>query len=227
MLHVLMLCAGVRIGEMLDKRYSVFGFTGQGVFSTVVRVRDSARANQEAAIKIIRNNEMMSVSNGVIMLILNSKLNMPVFSLLLLLLLHTHPFNGPLSGTTWVSRYQKGKKPIWILLKLETVSGSGIRWAICKSAPRCRQITVPHHSVFTGRIPFLPPNQQRQSTEGNVQPTTEAVNSTLLACAAECHSAGYPLLLIDISRRRVPSSIPATCWCSDRWMGQRWTNARP
>jgi len=23
-----------------------------------------------------------------------------------------------------------------------------------------------HHSVFTGRMPFLPPNQQRQSTEG-------------------------------------------------------------
>jgi len=22
---------------------------------------------------------------------------------------HTHPLNGPLSGTTWVSRYQKGK----------------------------------------------------------------------------------------------------------------------
>ena len=22
---------------------------------------------------------------------------------------HTHPFNGPLSGTTWASRYQKGK----------------------------------------------------------------------------------------------------------------------
>jgi len=22
---------------------------------------------------------------------------------------HTHPFNGPLSGTTWVSRYHKGK----------------------------------------------------------------------------------------------------------------------
>ena len=24
---------------------------------------------------------------------------------------------------------------------------------------------VPHHLVFTGRMPFLPPNQQRQSTE--------------------------------------------------------------
>ena len=63
---------------------------------------------------------------------------------------HTHtPFNGPLSGTTRVSRYQKGK-PMWILLKQETVSGSGIRWAICKSAPRSRQTTTPepHHSVF-------------------------------------------------------------------------------
>ena len=59
-------------------------------------------------------------------------------------------------------------KPIWILLKQETVSGSGIRWAICKSAPLSRQKTTPapHHSVFTGRMPLLPPNQQRQSTEG-------------------------------------------------------------
>ena len=41
-------------------------------------------------------------------------------------------------------------KPIWILLKQETVSGSGISWAICKSAPRSRQITMPapHHSVI-------------------------------------------------------------------------------
>ena len=62
---------------------------------------------------------------------------------------HTHPFNGPFSGTTQVSRYQKGK-PIWILLKQETVSGSGISWALCKSAPRSRQITTPapHRSVF-------------------------------------------------------------------------------
>ena len=60
-------------------------------------------------------------------------------------------------------------KPVWILLKQETVSGSGISWAICKSAPRSRQITTPapHCSVFfTGRMLFLPPNQQRQSTEG-------------------------------------------------------------
>ena len=61
-------------------------------------------------------------------------------------------------------------KPIWILLKHETVSGSGISWAICKSAPRSRQITMPapHHSIFTGWMPFLSPSQQRQSTEGTV-----------------------------------------------------------
>ena len=42
------------------------------------------------------------------------------------------------------------EKPIWILLKQETVCGSGISWNICKSAPRSRQITMPtpHHSVF-------------------------------------------------------------------------------
>jgi len=59
---------------------------------------------------------------------------------------------------------------IWILLKQETVSGSGISWAICKSAPRCRQITMPaphHSSFFTGHMLFLPPNQQHQSTEGS------------------------------------------------------------
>jgi len=34
-------------------------------------------------------------------------------------------------------------------------------------APRSRQITtpVPHHSVFTDRMPFLPSSQQRQSIE--------------------------------------------------------------
>jgi len=64
-------------------------------------------------------------------------------------------------------------KPIWILLKQETVSGSGISWAICKSAHRSRQITTPapHHSVFTGRMPFLPHNQQCQSTEGFMHST--------------------------------------------------------
>jgi len=83
-------------------------------------------------------------------------------------LLLLHLFNGLFSGTTWVSRHQKDK-PFWILMKQEMMAGSSISWTICKSfAPHSRQMTVPlpHHSVFTGRMPFLPPNQQRQITEG-------------------------------------------------------------
>jgi len=66
-----------------------------------------------------------------------------------------------------VSQYQKGK-PNWILQKKEKGSGNGITWAICKSAPCSKQTPCQHPTTqfFTGRMPFLPPNQQRQSTEG-------------------------------------------------------------
>jgi len=72
-------------------------------------------------------------------------------------------FNGPFSGTTRMSQYQKGK-PSLILLKQETVSGSGISWAICKSATRSRQITTPvsNHSVID-RPDALPAAQQTES----------------------------------------------------------------
>ena len=74
-------------------------------------------------------------------------------------------------GPAWVSRYQKDK----ISLDLNEArddrfgDGSGISWTICKqSAPRSTQITTstPHHSIFTGLMLFLTPNQQYQSTEG-------------------------------------------------------------
>jgi len=76
-----------------------------------------------------------------------------------------------MSGTTRVSSYQKGKtrkvKTNLDLLEQEIVSGSGICWAICKSAPHPSQpCQHPTTQFFTGRMPFLPPNQQRQSTEG-------------------------------------------------------------
>ena len=47
---------------------------------------------------------------------------------------HTHPFNDPLSRTTWLSRYQKGKTN----LDITEARDSGISWAISKSAPRSR-----------------------------------------------------------------------------------------
>jgi len=70
--------------------------------------------------------------------------------------------------TTWVSWHQKGK-PFWILLEQEMM---GWQWhqldhmqIICTSL-QTDTTPVPHHSVFTGRMLFLPSNQQCQSTEG-------------------------------------------------------------
>ena len=62
----------------------------------------------------------------------------------------THPFNGPFCPGLPGWAGTRNVKSIRILLKQETTSGSGISWAICKSAPCSRQITMPapHHSVF-------------------------------------------------------------------------------
>lgn len=49
----------LRVGELMDGRYNVYGYTGQGVFSNVVRARDTVKANMEVAIKIMRSNEIM------------------------------------------------------------------------------------------------------------------------------------------------------------------------
>ena len=54
---------------------------------------------------------------------------------------HTHPFNGLCPGLPGSAGTRK-VKPIWISLKQETVSGSGISRAVRKSAPRSRQITT-------------------------------------------------------------------------------------
>ena len=84
------------------------------------------------------------------------------------LLLLLHPINDIFSRIAWVNRHQKGK-PSWILLQQEMM---GWQWHQLDHmqitfAPSSRQITtpVPQHSVFTGRMPSLPPNRQRQSTE--------------------------------------------------------------
>ena len=55
-------------------------------------------------------------------------------------------------------------KPMWIILKQETASVSDINWAVCKAAPRSREITMPtpHHSVFY-RLDALPAAQPTAS----------------------------------------------------------------
>ena len=83
---------------------------------------------------------------------------------------HTHLFNSPLSGTIWVSWYQKGKT------NLDFTGARDSEWQwhqlghiqVCTSHQTDNHASTPLLSFFTGRMPFLPPNQQRQSTEGNM-----------------------------------------------------------
>jgi len=82
---------------------------------------------------------------------------------------HTRPFNGPFSGTTRVSLYQKGKTN----LDFTEARDSEWQWHQLSHTQVCTLLQTdttpaPHHSVFTVRMPFLPPNQQRQSTESRV-----------------------------------------------------------
>ena len=86
---------------------------------------------------------------------------------LLLLLLLLQPFNGFFSRTTWVSRYQKGKTN----LDFTGARDSEWQWHQLGHMPVCTSLQTDNHAntpplVFTGRMPFLLPNQQRQSTEG-------------------------------------------------------------
>ena len=81
---------------------------------------------------------------------------------------HTHPFNGPFSGTTQVSRYQKGKT------NLDFTEARDGEWQWHQHMQVCTLLHTDNHTstpttvFFTGRMPFLPPNQQRQTTEGTI-----------------------------------------------------------
>ena len=88
---------------------------------------------------------------------------------------HTHPFNSPLSGTIRVSRYQKSKTNLYFT----EAKDSEWQWhqlghmQVCTSLQTDNHASTPPLSFFTGRMPFLPPNQQHWSTEGNVDACLE------------------------------------------------------
>ena len=69
---------------------------------------------------------------------------------------------------TQVSRYQNGKKQsgfYWSKREWVAVASDGA-YASLHLAPDRWPRQHPTTQFFTGRMPFLPPNQQRQSTEG-------------------------------------------------------------
>jgi len=81
---------------------------------------------------------------------------------------NTHMFNGPLSGTTHVSRYQKGKTN----LDFTEARDSEWQWHQLGCMQVCTSLQADNHTStpplsFYRLDALLPPNQQHQSTEGN------------------------------------------------------------
>ena len=76
-----------------------------------------------------------------------------------------HPFNGPLSGTTWVSQYQKGKTN----LDFTETRDNEWQWYQLDHMLVCTLLQIDNHAntppLSFYRMPLLLPNQQNQSTE--------------------------------------------------------------
>ena len=99
----------------------------------------------------------------------------------------------------------------WILLKQETVSGSGISWAVRKSAPCSRQITMPapHHSVFlqAGCPSCCPTNSVNVQGNNNVSwPAIVAMGKMQM-----CKSADVAVKISSELRLRLGPGL--RLWC--------------
>ena len=109
---------------------------------------------------------------------------------------HTHAINDPFPGlpkrplngcssrsssrTTQVSRYQKGK----INLDFTEAQDSEWQWHQLGHMQVCTSLQTDNHAstspltvFFTGRMPFLPRNQQHQSTEDTVHTTNQSTKT--------------------------------------------------
>ena len=128
---------------------------------------------------------------------------------------------------------------MWTLLKQETVSGCGISWTICKSAPCSRQITTPAPATQFFYMPdALPATQptaskhwRQQQSDGNLT-VTSGWNCTwgsgqcsphcvgvcemilwLIVCVFMCQSDEAAALLDEESSKQTIEVV-----------GKHWTN---
>ena len=114
-------------------------------------------------------------------------------------------------------------KPIWISLKQETLSGSGISWTICKSVPSSRQITTPapHRSVFlqADTLPAAQPtvskhwmHQTAQKNRSKIELEHYSRRSCSKLCARWVNSPDTLRRVINkLDRRRVLLTTWSTC----------------
>jgi len=106
-----------------------------------------------------------------------------------------------------VSRYQTGKT------NLDFTGARDSEWQwypldhmqVCTSLQADNHANTPPLSFFTGRMPFLPPNQQRQSTEGSCLSTAFYINLMLCSLVVICNDMHTGARLQFVAARSVVS----------------------
>jgi len=91
------------------------------------------------------------------------------------------------------------------------VSGSGISWAICKSAPRSRQITmpVPHHSVFLqAGCPSCYPTNSVKALKAKTNIKTLKLSDKAHTAKLNCHRT---LPMLCLRKKRVVLFFQQVC----------------
>jgi len=129
----------------------------------VARLLDNAEFLVHQLLQLLTHTSTLTINRFII-------INTFVYSAISLLEPPNQPFNGLFSRTTWVSQYQKGKT------SLDFTGARDSQWQwhqlghmqVCTSLQTDNHASTPPLCFFTGRMPFLPPNQQRQSTEGTI-----------------------------------------------------------
>ena len=105
-------------------------------------------------------------------------------------------------------------------LKQETVSGSGISWAICKSAPRSRQITMPapHQSVFLqAGCPSCRPTNSVKALKAELNLLHWSRNRKIRKWMenGNQHSSEEVVQVILNSFKRRDCPVAYSCWCCE------------
>ena len=123
---------------------------------------------------------------------------------------HTHLTALCPSGTTRVSRYQKGKTN----LDFTEAKDSEWQWhqpghmQVCTLLQTDNHTSTPPLVFFTGQMPFLSPNQQRQSTEGSIRTyNVHIIVSWKSAISAWAFASGDIRPDIRTKRRHIWSSV--------------------
>ena len=102
-------------------------------------------------------------------------------------------------------------KPIWIILKQHTVSGSGMSWAICKYAPHSRQITTPPLSFLQAGCPSCRPTSSVKALKAQL--SLNVVSATAVANVV-WYSWQETYLVTSLSCGKLTTLHLVTVWSS-------------